>query len=168
MAHKYDETTKREDVFIEAMVQGRKPVEAARIAQYSDPNGEPDRLLARARVRDRLIDLLQRKAVSYELLRVKMLKRLDMMLDNEHQEGCSIEEEPPEGSQRICSCGLSKIKPSDVMSAIKAVIELLGKSDPKLLKDRAQQADKAETFDEAASRIVGDDDLLPIPGEPVN
>lgn len=148
--------TPMQEIVRDELLRGTSWTEAARIAGYADPSGEVDRLKSNPMLIDAVMKPLQRKAASWEQLGEQGREVLQRNMQNEHNDWCrSLSPPDPEHGWAPCNCWFDKLKPSDGNAAVKVVADVLGRTDPETLADRARKEDAAITDAEAARQFLG-------------
>lgn len=149
--------TERQKTVVEAVKRGLSWTAAAREAGYSDPSGEVDRLKATTAIIDAVVGPLQEKAANWERLGGLAMKVLERHMRDTHEPWCKSHQPPdPEHGWPPCNCPFSKIRPQDANTAAKITTDVLGRTDPDTLAQRARKEDAAMSDEEAARQYLED------------
>ena len=134
---------KMQETFIEQLASGMKPTTAAKIAGYSNPGHAQVDLLNNERVLRELVQIYREKAVAWRRLHERAKFGLDAALSPENWESTVQIVTGKKGREHTVVIP-PKANMGNVISAAKAVLEVLSKVDRGALSDQADEQDEAD------------------------
>ena len=135
--------TPKQKAFVENAGQGTSMTQSAKVAGYSDYNGETDRLLANPAIRDEIINRLQKKVCSW----LSLIKQGKETLGSV----CLTLEENSTTDRN----GRLVITVAERVAAAKTILDQVRRTDPSSLAEGAKKEDEAESRAEAVERLLG-------------
>ena len=127
--------------YVDHWSQGHSRTKAARLAGYADPSHAQADLMQNPRVLRALADAAHDRCVAWRKLLDRAKEGLYYALSPENYMRVGTEDPP--------------VRVSDMLSAVKIVLDTLKRIDPGALVEAAQTEDKAETIDTLARRVIG-------------
>ena len=132
-----------QNVFVSGLAEGMRPTAAAKLAGYRDPGHAQADLLNNERVLKQLVQIYREKSIAWRRLHEKAKFGLDAALDPDNWES-TVQIAKGKSGKEFTVIIPPKANMGNVISAAKAVLEVLSKVDRGALSDQADEQDEAD------------------------
>lgn len=149
MATRYDsgkqELNERQAKAATLVAEGMSFAAAAREAGYPDPAEAAKRLRASQAFLDAVLPIVLKKAASWSRLTAMAQRRLELNLREKHDSTCEVHDDTLAINERVCDCGFASLRPTDGNQAARIVLDVVSRTDPGTLTDKARKEDEAQS-----------------------
>lgn len=149
--------TEKQRMFAEIAATNRYTLhEAARLAGYTDPSNEIDRLIRDPEVCAHIVQHLQPRVIKFERMLQRAWEALDFNLDPRNWEPVAHTD---------FGMPIFQVTSRDRTASADVVFKVLARIDPELLTMRARRADVKQTLSALAAKVLMAE-ATPLDGEP--